>query len=114
MRFSREQLVWKALLALDEIVQQCGKSPVPKSLMLRFTLAYLYVAAGAQPSTKWLFESFWKTATQPAPTVEVGEFLNSYCRLRDATTAMNGICWALGMEPTVSLYQAMAEARTKQ
>lgn len=81
--------------------------------MLRFTLAYLYVASGAKPSTKWLFDSFWRAATEPEPEKEHERYLKSYYRSSGATTAMNGICRALGMEPTAALFEKMAEAREK-
>ena len=57
----REQLILRALAALSEIADECGERPVPKSLSLRFLLAYNFVAAGADPKLKWIWTSFWES-----------------------------------------------------
>jgi len=59
----REQLVLKALAALQEIADECGEAPARKSLSLRFLLAYTFIAAGGRSETKWLWTDFWKHAT---------------------------------------------------
>ena len=113
MRFSRDQLILKALAALNEIADECGTRPARRSILLRFTLAWLFVESGADPADKWLFTHFWNNATGPAATGHGVEWLDSYCRARDATSALNGICRAVGVEPSVSLFQAMDEARRR-
>jgi hypothetical protein len=58
MSMFREQLLLRALAALCEIADECGKQPAPKNLSLRFILAYTFVAAGADPKLKWIWNSF--------------------------------------------------------
>lgn len=60
-RFSEDQLRDKALLALTEVYRQAEKQALPKSLWLRFLLAYL--ARGVTERSS--FDNFWKAATQP-------------------------------------------------
>jgi hypothetical protein len=60
MRFSKEHLTFKALVALDEAAESAG--PVPRSFALRFALAYLYATTTGE---RWLFDDFWKQATVP-------------------------------------------------
>jgi hypothetical protein len=65
MRFSRTQLRYLAVMALDELAERCKEEPARKSLALRFILAWLYLECGADPAKKWLFTDFWKHVTGP-------------------------------------------------
>ena len=60
-RFTDHQLLNKALLALTEAYRLAEKQALPKSLWLRFLLAYL--ARGLDERST--FDNFWKAATQP-------------------------------------------------
>jgi len=57
MGFGPEQLRDKALLALEEIVQECRYRRPRRSLALRFALAYLWALSGADRRP---FEQFWR------------------------------------------------------
>ena len=88
-----EQLILRALAALCEIADECGAKPAAKSLSLRFILAYTFVAAGAEPGSKWIWDSFWANATSPADPKRP---LDDYIRGTGARGAFNGICREVG------------------
>ena len=112
MRFDRDQLRYLALMALDEIVEECRAGPVKKSLWLRFLLAWLYRESGADAETKWIFTEFWKHATSRPDCGN--EFLGGYERRTSLQSCMNGITRALGWERTVSFMQEMERRRRGQ
>ena len=89
----REQLIQRALAALCEIADECGPKPAPKSLSLRFLLAYTFVAAGADPKLKWIWDSFWAHSTAAADPKRP---LDAYIRGTGARGAFTGICREIG------------------
>lgn len=111
MRFTRDELRYLALMALDEIADECGEEPAPRSLWLRFLLAWLWIEAGADPAKKWIFTSFWDAATSPKTTDPHRGMLDRYIRSTGAQSAINGICRELGWERTVSFLQEMRVRR---
>lgn len=56
MGFSREQLIHKALMALEDAVQECRYRQPRRSLALRFALAYLWSQSGAE---RRHFDALW-------------------------------------------------------
>ena len=102
MRFSREHLTFKALVALDEAAE--SRETVPKSFALRFALAYLYAITVGE---RWLFDEFWRVATG-----HVGnDYLSRLARQQTLTACLNGICRAAGTERTPELIQKLRKAR---
>lgn len=104
----REQLVLRALAALCEIADECGTRPAAKSLSLRFILAYTFVAAGADPKLKWIWNSFWESATAPHDSMRP---MNDYLRGTGARSALNGICREVGFPPDTVLLQMLRAHR---
>ncbi|MDT9599814.1 hypothetical protein [Sphingosinicella rhizophila] len=106
MRFDVGQLKFKALCVLHDAADQSIKGPVPKSLGLRFALAYLFSVS--RTGREW-FDEFWRTATAPEaqhrhPTalgVERSQSLNAM---------FNRICREVGMERTGALDAALRAA----
>ena len=62
MGFGPDQLRDKALLALEECVQECRFGPARRSFAVRFALAYLWAYAGGE---KKAFETFWRVLGDP-------------------------------------------------
>ncbi len=62
MRFDADQLRARALLALEEAVQECRYRQPRRTLALRFSLAYLWSSArcGRAP-----FDKFWQALGGP-------------------------------------------------
>lgn len=104
----REQLLLRALAALCEIADECGQRPAPKNLSLRFILAYTFVAAGADPERKWIWNSFWEHATAPH---DGSRPMDDYLRGTGARTALNGICRETGYPPDVALLEMLRAHR---
>jgi hypothetical protein len=102
MRFSKEHLTFKALLALDEAAESAG--PVPKSFALRFALAFLYATSSGD---RWLFDEFWRRATDAAGP----DYVSAMARRQSLSACLNGICRAAGMERTPELIRSFREAR---
>ncbi len=102
MRFSKEHLTFKALVALDEAAENAG--PVPKSFALRFALAYLFATTAGE---RWLFDQFWQRATCSSGTDYIGEM----ARKQALSASLNGICRAAGMERTPELICKLRTAR---
>lgn len=96
MTLLAEQLVRRALGALQEIAYDCGKAPVPKSLSLRFLLMFTWAASPRDPTTKWKWDDFWQHATGDS---DMGHTQDDYCRFTGATSALNGICSEIGYLP---------------
>ncbi|HWT12315.1 MAG TPA: hypothetical protein VN231_06150 [Allosphingosinicella sp.] len=93
IRFTSDQLLAKALYALEETLEKCAAAPAPPSGALRFTLAWL-AARGAERRP---FDAFWREATRPlAPGEDRGAA--AIARVQAATAALNGIYRAVGAE----------------
>lgn len=105
----REQLLLRALAALCEIADECGKQPAPKNLSLRFILAYTFVAAGADPKLKWIWNRFWESATTP---LDPSRPMDDYLRGTGARSALSGICRETGY-PTDHEFVQMLRAHAK-
>jgi hypothetical protein len=110
MSLLREQLLRKALAALGEIADQCGKEPARKSLSLRFLLMYTFAAGGADPKKKWLWDDFWTHATQPRKD----EPQDAYIRSTGARSALNGICSETGFQPDVQFLKHLRRQREEE
>ena len=49
VRITREELIWKALLAIDKLYERALRGEqIPKSLLLRFSLAFTLASSLAQ------------------------------------------------------------------
>ena len=88
MSLRHEQLVRKALAALSEIADACGREPARKSLSLRFLLMYTFAASGADAKSKWIWDRFWLEATTP----KLDRSMDAYLRCTAARSALAGIC----------------------
>jgi hypothetical protein len=108
MSMFREQLLLRALAALCEIADECGKQPAPKNLSLRFILAYTFVAAGGHPKLKWIWNSFWENATTP---LNPARAMDDYLRGTGARSAPSGICRETGYPPDHEFLQMLRAHR---
>lgn len=106
MRIDREHLVFKALCALSEIVEQCGAGPVSPSLALRFSLAYLFSVSDGDRSS---FDTFWKVV-QTGDDQFHSETMARAMRGAYARTEMTGIARSVGVELTVDYMGRLSAA----
>jgi hypothetical protein len=85
MRFGPEQLRGKALLALEEAVQECRYRVPRRSFAIRFALAYLWAFA---PADRRPFDDLWRALGAP----------HSPWSYSGAETALQHLYRALGLE----------------
>lgn len=109
MRIPLPDLTRKALLALEEALNQCDQQPLSKSSMsLRFALAYLY---SVSRSDRGCFDAFWKavTDTRRGPS----EYLEGVVRASEANSNLNAIYRAVGVRRTnqMMFYAIYAEQK---
>lgn len=95
--FQHDELVTRALLVLEATLYETAKRPVPRSLGLRFTLAYLYAAARCERSC---FDGFWREVTDDAPCEDGGEGVKALGRSAGANAYLNGLYRAVGVKRT--------------
>jgi hypothetical protein len=85
MRLTTDQLRDKALLALEDAVQECRYRTPRRGFLLRFTLAYLWSISRGDRGP---FDTFWEAMGQPRSPWSFGT----------ADHALSAIYRALGVE----------------
>ena len=108
MSFNHEQLVFKALVALSEFVEQSRTAPVKPSGSLRFVLAWLYVHSNEQDSA--IYNEFWQTV-QKGSDQAYSECQANYMRGTNAQTIFMGIARRAGVELTPQIECQLYQAR---
>ena len=95
--FQHNELVARALLVLEAALYQTAHRPVPRSLALRFTLAYLYAVARCD---RGCFDDLWRELTDDTPCRGGEEGHRALGRSANANASLNGIYRAVGMKRT--------------
>lgn len=106
MRVGRERLIFLALCALDEILDQAEAEPVRPSFALRFTLALLFALSDGKERD--CYNAFWRCVTPRrgnAPVQSQG------ARHEYADSHLRGIAKSLGIDFEVELREAINRAR---
>lgn len=96
-RFTRDELVDKALAVLKEAAEtvEARPGPVPRSLALRFTLAFL-----AHGHERQAYDLFWEAATRPLRAGEQDHHGAIYFgRIQTVNNLAGFICRMHGREP---------------
>jgi hypothetical protein len=100
VRFTTEQLRNKALLALEEAVQECRYRKVRRSFAIRFALAYLW---SLKPTDRAPFESYWQALQD-----------DGMWRFSSADRALFAIYWHLGLKRCDELPMKLWKARAEE
>lgn len=108
MRFARDDLIRKALLALEEAANATTTAPVPRSRALRFTLAFLFAVTDGK-NRNW-FDAFWQSVTRDDDTAESA----ALGRGASATAALNAIYRLVGIERTTEMMFGETSRRRAQ
>ena len=95
--FQQDELVTRALLVLEDALNLTSDRPVPRTLALRFTLAYLYAVARRDRDS---FDSFWRHTTHDQPCQDGTEGVKALGRSQNANANLNGIYRAVGVKRT--------------
>jgi len=95
--FGHDELVTRALLVLESALYETDKAPVPRSLALRFTLAYLYaVARRDRPA----FDGYWRAVTDDRACIGGEEGIKALGRAQHGNACLNAIYIAVGVKRT--------------
>lgn len=108
MRIGVDKLKMKALLALEEGVDQVRDGTVRPTFAVRFALAYLYSIGNGE---RWMFNDYWRAVTGEASRAQCSTYLAGVVRHTAADSALNGIYRSVGIERTVSVLHAAKAAR---
>lgn len=90
-RVDVDQVKALGLAALEEYAKAADAGPVPRSMALRFLLAWLSLHA----EERWPFDAFWREATRPAADWTDAAVFG---RHQSLTNAVNGIYQQLGVK----------------
>ena len=107
MRFERDHLVFKALCALDEAIDECHALPIRPTFALRFALAFLFAVSDGRRDP---YDAFWREigdGKESAYSADAGR----YIRTSYARTAMTAIARGVGVELSVDVMQRLSAAR---
>jgi hypothetical protein len=107
MRLSRDQLIFRALVVLDEAVSACGATPIKPSIGLRFALMFLYAVSDG---TRRHYDGFWRSV-QDAHANAHSEQMGRDMRTTAARGSMTGIARSVGIEMTAEFCQSLSVAR---
>lgn len=89
-RFSEEQLVAKALAAIEAVEERADQGPIEATPELRFVLAFL---ANHAPE-RWPFDECWRLVTSPPADSTAA---SGFGRRQGLLAAINGIYVQLGL-----------------
>jgi hypothetical protein len=104
MRVARDRLIFLALCALDEIVDQAKDEPVKPSFGLRFTLAFLHALGDGKE--RGCYDGFWRCVT---PQKEPHREHRLYYDYADGH--LRGIAKSLGIDFEVQMRERINRAR---
>jgi hypothetical protein len=105
MRFSQDRLIFKALCALDEVVERARKDRVEPDFAIRFALAYLHSVRIREDD--WCYREFLQTISRTPSFEQPGVPMRGTL----ACTQFQCICRSVGIEYTVEFEVAMQDAR---
>lgn len=106
MRFTQEQLSFKALLVVHEAVHQCSSRPVNLTLGLRFALAYLYATSKSKDVDQ--YKRFAACIADPQSCQT--EYLGNYLRAQQARGFLCSFIEGAGVSPSIDSQSALRTA----
>ena len=109
MLIPRDVLVFKALCALDEVVEQARHAPVQPGLAVRFALAYLFAISNGD---RRHYDAFWRQVRDEKGSC-FSEAAGRYERSTYARTAFTGIARSVGVQLDIAMVSRLAAARRK-
>jgi hypothetical protein len=106
-RFSTRHLIFKALCALDEVVELSNVDPVPQTAAIRFALAYLWSVSSGKD--RQCYVDFWNVIQGRGATVS-NPHMAERMRGTYARTHYQSISRSVGVEYTVVEAERMRAA----
>ncbi|BBE33843.1 hypothetical protein [Sphingosinicella microcystinivorans] len=109
MPFTREQMIYKAVVALDESIgEYTGEKPRP-TFALRFCLAYLY---SQSDGNRLPYDEFWKALSYEGHGGQ-DEDATNYVRETRLRGCRNAIMKSVGMGGTPEVFEAVARGHRR-
>ena len=109
MLIDRDRLIFKALCALDEAIDDCDVTPIRPTFTLRFALAYLYAVSDGRRDS---FDMFWREVQDPQAKA-YSDDTGRYIRATHARIALTGIARSVGIELTSEVTTRISKVRRK-
>lgn len=106
MRFTQEQLSFKALLVVQEAVHQCSGGPVSLTLGLRFAFAYLYATSKSKNAEHCKRFAACISDPQSCQT----EYLGNYLHAQQARGFLCSFIEGTGVSPSIESQSALRSA----
>ncbi|HWK40790.1 MAG TPA: hypothetical protein VNR60_02570 [Croceibacterium sp.] len=103
MQLDRDKLMWLALGALDELVQQAHEAPIEPSLSVRALLAAAFACSDGNREP---YDGFWREMQKTHPHASTEHA--GYIRCSMMRTQMHCIVRSLGLPDTVATQMKMA------
>jgi hypothetical protein len=107
VRLSRDQLIFRALVILDEVVDACGAAPIRPSLGARFALMFLYAVSNGD---RHAYDDFWRVVEDRQEHTH-SETMGSTMRETNARTCLTGIACSVGVDFSVEYQRELRIAR---
>ena len=104
MRVARDRLIFLALCALDEIIDQAEHWPIKPTFALRFTLAFLHALSDGRARS--CYDGFWRCVTPQREPHREHRLYYGY-----ADSHLRGIAKSLGFDFEVDLRERINRAR---
>lgn len=105
-KLTGEHLVFKALVALDEVIEESRNGPIRPSFAVRFACAYLYSVSKHDRTD---FDALFAVLQDPM-TIHTDTIAN-YVRPTQARTILHGICRGVGFDYAGKGHQQLCDAR---
>lgn len=94
MRIGTDQLIVKALHAIEDVCWAAQRGPVAPTYALRFVLAFLFAHGDGRRET---FDEFWRIVTDTGDHHQASEILTNTVRGSSANREAYGIYKAVGV-----------------
>jgi len=107
MHIDRDRLIWLALAALEELVDEAEQAPIRPLLTARVTLATAYAFSDGKRRS---YDDFWKMMQDPC-SHQHHESAATYVRQTYMRTHLYGIHRGLGIPPTPETARILFEMR---
>lgn len=108
MRDVRQDLIYRALVALDHEAESAGPEPSRPGAALRFCLAFLHAVSDGKARAPYF--GFWKSLTEIDGSDWADEH-KAYQRQTNLRGHLQAIVRTLGLPPTPGLFIAISRGR---
>jgi hypothetical protein len=110
VRFSRDQLVFRALVVLDEAVRDCRDAPIQPTLGQRFALMFLFAVSNGE---RHAYDKFWQAVRGENDHGQT-DHMARVMRQTGARTCLTAIARSVGVDFSSDYQRELHVARMPQ